>query len=103
MKHYLKVIGLRLFCLVLLAAFLGAGLTGCAPSKVNKDNFDKLRLGMTQEEVQGLLGPPTEASGLEIPVFSGTTAKWVQGDTTITIQFVNGKVVAKEFSKQAKQ
>ena len=53
--------------------------------------------------MQGLLGPATEASGLEIPVFSGTTAKWVQGDTTITIQFVNGKVVAKEFSKQAKQ
>ncbi len=103
MKRYLKVIGRRLFCLVLLAALLGAGLTGCAPSKVNKDNFDKIRLGMTQEEVQGLLGPPTEASGLEVLVFSGTTAKWVQGDNTITIQFVNGKVVAKEFSKQAKQ
>ena len=103
MKHYLKIVGLRLFCLALLAALWGAGLTGCAPSKVNKDNFDKVRLGMTQEEVQGLLGPPTEASGLEIPVFSGTTAKWVQGDTTITIQLVNGKVVAKEFSKQAKQ
>ena len=49
MKHYLKVFGLRLFCLVLLAALLGVGLTGCAPSKVNKDNFDKIRLGMTQE------------------------------------------------------
>ena len=101
MKQYLKVVGLRLFCLVLLAALLGAGLTGCAASKVNKDNFDKIRIGMTQEEVQGLLGPPTEATGLEIPVFSGTTAKWVQGDATITIQFVNGKVVAKEFSQQA--
>ena len=54
---------------------------------------------MTREEAQGLPGPPTEASGLEIPGFSGTTAKWVQGDTTITIQFVNGKVVAKGFSK----
>jgi hypothetical protein len=70
---------------------------------VNKDNFDKVRIGMTQQEVEGLLGPATEASGLEIPVFSGTTAKWVQGDTTITIQFVNGKVMAKEFAKEAKQ
>ena len=103
MQHYLKHVRLRLFCLVLLAALLGAGLTGCAASKVNKDNFDKIRLGMTQEEVQGLLGPPTEASGVELPIFSGTASKWVQGDTTITIQFVNGKVVAKEFSKQAKQ
>ena len=99
MKHYLKVVGLRLFCLVLLAALL----SGCTPSKVNKDNFDKVRIGMTQQEVEGLLGPATEASGLEIPVFSGTTAKWVQGDTTITIQFVNGKVMAKEFTKEAKQ
>ena len=103
MLKRLKLVGVGLLCLAMLAGLLGSGLTGCAPSKVNKDNFDKVRLGMTQEEVQGLLGPPTEASGLEIPVFSGTTAKWVQGDTTITIQLVNGKVVAKEFSKQAKQ
>ena len=103
MQPCLKLVGLRLFCLVLLAVLLSAGLTGCARSKINKDNFDKIKLGMTQEEVQGLLGPPTEASGLELPVFSGSTAKWVQGDTTITIQMVNGKVVAKEFSKQAQK
>jgi hypothetical protein len=41
--------------------------------------------------------------GLEIPVFSGTTANWVQGNITITIQLVNGKVVAKEFSQPAKK
>jgi outer membrane protein assembly factor BamE (lipoprotein component of BamABCDE complex) len=103
MRPYLKLVGLRLFCLVLLAALVGAGLTGCARSKITKDNFDKVNLGMTQEEVQQILGPPTEASGLEVLVFSGTTAKWVQDDSTITIQFVNGKVVAKEFSKQPKQ
>jgi hypothetical protein len=34
-------------------------------------------------------------------VFSGTMSKWVKGDTTIAIQFVNGKVVAKEFSQPA--
>lgn len=78
-------------------------LSGCTESKINKDNFDKIKLGMSQEEVQRLLGPPTEATGLEIPVFSGTTAKWVRGDTTITIQFINDKVVAKEFSQQAKK
>lgn len=103
MVKRLELAGVGLLCLIMLAGLLGPGLTGCAPSKVNKDNFDKIRLGMTQEEVQGLLGPPTEATGLEIPVFSGTAAKWVQGETIITIQFVNGKVVAKEFSKQAKQ
>ncbi len=103
MKTTLKDVGFRLICLVLLAAIVCAGLTGCARSRINKDNFDKIKLSMTQEEVQQILGPPTEASGVEIPVFSGTTAKWVQGDNIITIQFVNGKVVAKEFTKQPKQ
>ena len=56
---------------------------------------------MTQEEVQGIPGPPIEASGLEIPRFSGTGSKWARGDTVITVQF-NGKVVAKEFSKPPK-
>ena len=89
--------------LLLLLGLAIALLSGCTGGKVNKDNFDKIRLGMTQEEVQRLLGPPTEASGVELPIFSGTASKWVQGDTTITIQFVNGKVMAKEFSKQAKK
>ncbi len=103
MRQFLKLGGQRLLCLLLLAALLGAGLTACTPSKVTKDNFEKVKLGMTQAEVQDLLGPPSEATGLEIPVFSGATAKWVRGDVTITIQFVNGKVMAKEFSKEGKK
>jgi hypothetical protein len=86
------IIGLTIVCLV-----------GCTGAKISKDNFDKIKLGMTQEEVQAILGPPTEASGLEIPVFSGAMSKWIQGDTVISVQFVNGKVVGKEFSKPSKQ
>ncbi len=94
---------LRLLCVALCLGLLLAGLGGCAGSKINKGNFDKIKLGMTQEEVQRLLGPPTEASSLEIPAFAGTMSKWVQGDTVISIQFVNGKVVAKEFSQPARK
>ena len=86
----------------LLAGLLIVGLIGCGGSKITKENFDRIKLGMTQEEVQGILGPPTEATGVEIPMFSGTTSKWARGDTVISVQFVNGKVVAKEFSKPAK-
>lgn len=92
----------RLACLVMVAALLGLGLTGCARSKITKENFDKIKLGMTQAEVQAILGPPTEAAGIEIPLFEGTMSKWTQGDTVITVQFINGKVVAKEFSKPPK-
>jgi hypothetical protein len=91
--------GWRLFFLALLAGLIIAGLAGCAGSKINQDNFDQIKLGMSQTEVQHILGPPTESSGLEVPMFSGTMSKWIQGNVAITIQFVNGKVVAKEFSK----
>jgi SmpA / OmlA family len=93
-----KFVNLRGLGQVVLLALLIAGLAGCPP-KISKENFDQIKLGMTQEEVQGILGPPSEATGLEIPVFSGTMSKWAQGDTIITVQFVNGKVVAKEFSQ----
>ena len=33
---------------------------------------------------------------------SGTTSTWRHGEVTITIQFVNGKVVAKQFAKPQK-
>ncbi len=102
MRNYGKLWGRRLLCLVIVAALLSLGLAGCAGSKINKENFDKIKLGMTQAEVQAILGPPTEASGIEIPLFEGTMSKWVQGDTVITVQFLNAKVVAKEFSKPPK-
>ncbi len=89
-------------CRALLAGLIIVGLMGCSGSKITKDNFDRIKLGMTQEEVQGILGPPSEATGLEIPMFSGTMSKWARGDTVISVQFVNGKVVAKEFSKPPK-
>lgn len=95
----MKVYRSPLLCRALLASLLIIGLIGCSGSKITKENFDKIKLGMTQGEVQGILGPPTEATGLEIPVFSGAMSKWVRGDTVISVQFVNGKVVAKEFSK----
>jgi len=95
-----KFVTLRGLGRLVLVALVIAGLAGC-PSKISKPNFDQIKLGMTQEEVQGILGPPSAATGLEIPVFSGTTSKWAQGDMLITVQFVNGKVVAKEFSQPA--
>jgi hypothetical protein len=54
---------------------------------------------MTLAQVKEILGEPTESSSVDVAVLSGTVSKWKQGDVTITIQFVNGKVVAKQFSK----
>jgi uncharacterized protein (DUF608 family) len=90
--------------LALLAALLLGvlGLAACGASRVNQENFDKIQTGMTLAQVTAILGEPTEASSVDVAVFSGTVSKWKKGDITISIQFVNGKVVAKQFSK-AKQ
>ena len=54
---------------------------------------------MSLAQVTAILGEPTESSSVDVAVFSGTVSKWKAGDVTITIQFVNGKVVAKQLSK----
>jgi hypothetical protein len=81
-------------CLIFLAA--------CGGAKINQENFDKVKVGMTQAEVKAILGEATEASSLDVAGFSGTTATWRYDDTTIKIRFVNGKVVAKQFAKPEK-
>jgi hypothetical protein len=73
---------------------------GCSIEKISKENFDRIKTGMMEPEVQDILGPPTESTGVDVTVFSGTTSIWKNGDTVISIQFVNGKVVAKQFSKE---
>jgi outer membrane protein assembly factor BamE (lipoprotein component of BamABCDE complex) len=74
-------------------------LTGCGVDRITKANFDKVKIGMTETEVQAILGPPTESTGVDVAVFAGTTSIWRHKDVVITIQFVNGKVVAKHFAK----
>lgn len=68
-------------------------------SKINRTNFEKVTADMTEEEVREILGPPTESSGVSIGGFSGTASTWKSDDGTISIQFMNGKVMAKQFFK----
>ena len=75
------------------------GVMSCSGTKINQENFEKIKTGMTFAEVKVILGEPTESSSVDVAVFSGTTATWKKGETTINIQFMNGKVIAKEFLK----
>jgi len=74
-------------------------LVSCAGSKISQENFEKIQTGMSLAQVIAILGEPTESSSVDVAVFSGTVSKWQAEGVTITIQFVNGKVVAKQFSK----
>ncbi|HEY9073349.1 MAG TPA: outer membrane protein assembly factor BamE [Desulfobaccales bacterium] len=75
-------------------------LTACGSSRLTQENFDKIHPGMAQAEVTAILGEPTESSSVDVAVFSGTASTWKKDGTTITIQFANGKVVAKQLSKE---
>lgn len=84
---------------VALSIVICMSLVACGGSKISQENFEKIQTGMPLAQVQAILGEPTESSSLDVAVFSGTVSKWKAGDVTITIQFVNGNVVAKQLSK----
>ncbi len=86
-----------LFRLALVAS-LSLVLAACG-SKVNQANFDKIKNGMTQDEVISILGSPTDTSTVKIAGLSGSSAKWTDKQGTITIQFANGKVRFKQFTR----
>jgi len=84
---------------ILVALALCAFCLAACGSRINQADFEKIQTGMTMAQVTAILGEPTESSSVDVAVFSGTVSKWKAGDVTITIQFVNGKVVAKQLSK----
>lgn len=83
----------------LLAALLLLAVTAC--TKVTAENFAKVQDGMPEEQVLELLGKPTESSSVSILGVTGTSSRWVSGDTAITVRFVNGKVAVKSLDSPA--
>ena len=82
-----------------LAFALALVVAAAACSKVNEENFGKVREGMSEPEVIALLGTPTESSSISVVGISGTASKWAAKDAVITVQFVNGKVLGKSFDR----
>jgi hypothetical protein len=78
-------------------------LLACSGAKITQENFDKIKTGMTLAEVKAILGEPTDSSSVDVAVISGATAMWQGKGATINVQFMNGKVIAKEFLKPGKE
>ena len=82
-----------------VAMLAGAVLLGCSgDGKVSKDNFDKIQIGMTMEEVQDILGEGEKGSaGFEFgdAEMSGAVYTWAEGDKRIVVTFKDGKVIQK--------
>jgi hypothetical protein len=71
--------------LVMLAIcmFSVLAIVGC--DKVNKENYDKIKIGMSYEEVLGILGKPDTCQD---PVWKTKTCIWGSSDKQIKIKFV---------------
>lgn len=64
-------------------------------SPISQKNFDKIKSGMSKNEVIQLLGEPTESTGMGLGEISGANLVWKSSEITITIQFINDKVAVK--------
>jgi len=73
---------IKLLVLV-ICMFSLLALTGC--SNVNKENYDKIKIGMSYEEVVGVLGKPNTC---EDPVLKTKNCMWGSSDKQIKIKFV---------------
>jgi uncharacterized protein DUF3862 len=76
-------------------------LAACG-SRLNQENFDKVHEGMSQKEVREILGEPVDASGASFLGLSSGEAVWKDGKTTVTVRFLNDKVVSKQMSRTEK-
>ena len=106
---------LQVWLAIGLAAVLVLAPSGCSRgSKITKANAEKIKNGMSEKEISGLLGDPLESTEVEVPNVGGLLGDgmgpdrvkvkqlaWKEGDQVILVQFHNGKVVGRNFLKTA--
>jgi hypothetical protein len=60
-----------------------------ACSKINQENYARLKPGMTKTEVEGLLGGPTECSG----ALGISSCTWGDDTSFISVQYAGDQVL----------
>ena len=71
--------------LVVLAICVFSILATVGCSKINKENYDKIKTGMSYEEVIGVLGKPDTC---EEHILKTKNCMWGSSDKQISIKFV---------------
>ena len=72
---------------LLVVLFTLAFLAGC--SRVNQENYDKLKMGQTYSEVEAILGKPDQCEA----VLVAKNCRWGQEPKAISVSFVSDKVI----------
>ena len=86
MKAGIKLIGCMLLVLFVLTLMAACKLE---PDRVTKENYDKLKLGMSYEEVSEILGLPADTSTR----FGLKQYTWVEEDRHIHAKFLADNAV----------
>jgi hypothetical protein len=83
----------------------------CSGGKISKANADKITVGMSEQDVTGILGAPSKNAEVAMPNIGGLvpggipgmpelpkkakSSTWEDGTKVITVVFVDGKVSTK--------
>ena len=74
----LRSIALLSFCVLLAAC-----------NKINQENYSQIKAGMNKQEVEKLLGSPTDCSG----ALGMSSCTWGDKNSFISVQYAGDKVV----------
>lgn len=109
------LVGLGIGVFVLVLGCLGGGgvllwLYGPFSNKVTPENFEKIHIGMSEAEVQSLLGQPNVANEAiqrgnrpaGVNRVGVSAQAWKHNNDTIVVMFLNGKVIGKTAQFQNK-
>ncbi len=86
---------------MVLAGLLLTVLAACG-SKVNADNYAKVRANMTRIQVYEVLGKPDEVSGGDVGPISMSIETWKGDKETVKVTFGGDKVVLKSITPNDK-
>ena len=84
-----------ILCFALLS-FASCNNSAAPASKMTRANYDQVHGGMSQAQVQALLGPPTSTSTEDKLIYKRTIWRYVQGDKYINITFKNDELDSKD-------
>ena len=68
-------------------------------ARISQKNFERIQTGMKMPEVVAIIGEPTTSTGLDLGVFSAGSATWEGSQGSISLQFLNGQVALKTFTR----
>ncbi len=70
-------------------------------SKISLANYNLIRLGMSKDQVQTILGAPTSAETKDVVIFKKTTYRYEDGARFIELTFKNDELDSKDSNLSA--